>query len=120
MRTRVSVAKALLNQPELLLLDEPTASLDPDIGDRVRTQLMAYKRRTGATLLLASHNMPEVERMCDTVLMMSAGRVVDSGAPAALIARYGRSTMEEVFLDVARRAERTVELGPDEMRLGRE
>jgi ABC-2 type transport system ATP-binding protein len=120
MRTRVSVAKALLNEPELLLLDEPTASLDPDVGDRVRTQLMEYQQRTGATLLLASHNMPEVERMCDTVLMLRAGRIVDSGAPAELIARYGRSTMEEVFLDVARRPERTVERGPDEVRLERE
>jgi ABC-2 type transport system ATP-binding protein len=120
MRTRVAVAKALLNSPELLLLDEPTASLDPDVGDRVRTQLMDYQRRTGATLLIASHNMPEVERMCDTVLMMRAGRIVDTGSPAALIARYGRSTMEEVFLDVARRPERTVELGPAEMRLERE
>jgi ABC-2 type transport system ATP-binding protein len=101
-RTRVAVAKALLNQPELLLLDEPTASLDPDIADRVRAQLMDYQRRTGATLLIASHNMPEVERMCDAVLMMRAGRIVDVGAPAELIERYGRSTMEEVFLDVAR------------------
>jgi ABC-2 type transport system ATP-binding protein len=120
MRTRVAVAKALLNEPELLLLDEPTASLDPDVGDRVRTQLMDYQKRTGATLLLASHNMPEVERMCDSVLMMRAGRIVDTGSPAALIARYGRSTMEEVFLDVARRLERTVELGPGEIRLERE
>jgi ABC-2 type transport system ATP-binding protein len=101
-RTRVSIAKALLNRPEVLLLDEPTASLDPDVGDRVRTQLMDYRRRSGATLLLASHNMPEVERMCDTVLMMRAGKIVDSGSPANLIARYGRRTMEEVFLDVAR------------------
>jgi ABC-2 type transport system ATP-binding protein len=101
-RTRVSIAKALLNRPEVLLLDEPTASLDPDVGDRVRTQLMDYRRRSGATLLLASHNMPEVERMCDTVLMMRAGKIVDSGSPAGLIARYGRRTMEEVFLDVAR------------------
>jgi ABC-2 type transport system ATP-binding protein len=120
MRTRVSVAKALLNEPELLLLDEPTASLDPDVGDRVRTQLMDYQKRTGATLLLASHNMPEVERMCDAVLMMRAGRIVDTGSPAQLIARYGRSTMEEVFLDVARRPERTVERGPDEIRLEHE
>ncbi len=116
MRTRVSVAKALLNEPELLLLDEPTASLDPDVGDRVRSQLMAYQRRTGATLLLASHNMPEVERMCDAVLMMRAGRIVDSGAPAELIARYGRSTMEEVFLDVARQPDRAADPGPDRMR----
>ena len=106
-RTRVSVAKALLNEPEVLLLDEPTASLDPDVGDRVRAQLTDYRRRSGATLLLASHNMPEVERMCDDVLMMRAGRIVDSGSPAALIARYGRRTMEEVFLDVARGADAT-------------
>jgi ABC-2 type transport system ATP-binding protein len=101
-RTRVSIAKALLNKPELLLLDEPTASLDPDIADRVRTQLVDYQRASGATLLLASHNMPEVERMCDAVLMMRAGRIVDAGAPAELVMRYGRSNMEEVFLDVAR------------------
>jgi len=104
-RTRVSIAKALLNEPEVLLLDEPTASLDPDIGDRVRAQLMDYRRRSGATLLLASHNMPEVERMCDAVLMMRAGRIVDTGSPSELIARYCRRTMEEVFLDVARAAE---------------
>jgi ABC-2 type transport system ATP-binding protein len=104
-RTRVSLAKALLNEPELLLLDEPTASLDPDIADRVRTQLVGYQRASGATLLLASHNMPEVERMCDAVLMMRAGRIVDTGAPAELVARYGRSNMEEVFLDVARSRE---------------
>jgi len=104
-RTRVSIAKALLNEPEVLLLDEPTASLDPDVGDRVRAQLMDYRRRSGATLLLASHNMPEVERMCDAVLMMRAGRIVDTGSPSELIARYGRRTMEEVFLDVARAAE---------------
>lgn len=101
-RTRVSVAKALLNQPELLLLDEPTASLDPDMGDRVRTYLTDYRARTGATMLLASHNMVEVERMCDAVLMMRAGRIVDAGAPNELITRYGRESMEEVFLDIAR------------------
>ena len=102
-KTRVSVAKALLNRPELLLLDEPTASLDPDAGDKVRTRLMQYRKESGATLLLASHNMPEVERMCDAVYMMRAGAIVDSGSPAELVSRYGRSTMEEVFLDVARR-----------------
>jgi ABC-2 type transport system ATP-binding protein len=101
-RTRVSVAKALLNEPQLLLLDEPTASLDPDMGDRVRTYLTDYRARTGATMLLASHNMIEVERMCDAVLMMRAGRIVDQGAPNDLIVRYGRESMEEVFLDVAR------------------
>jgi len=101
-RTRVSLAKALLNGPEVLLLDEPTASLDPDVGDRVRTWLSDYQRRTGCTMLLASHNMVEVERMCDDVIMLREGSVVDQGSPEALIARYGRASMEEVFLDVAR------------------
>jgi ABC-2 type transport system ATP-binding protein len=103
-RTRVALAKALINEPELLLLDEPTASLDPDTGDRIRGWLEAYRTRTGATLLLASHNMPEVERLCDRVLMMRAGRIVDDGTPAGLAARYGRRNLEEVFLDVARHA----------------
>jgi len=101
-RTRVGLAKALLNRPALLLLDEPTASLDPDTADRVRTYLTAYQRDTGATLLMASHNMAEVERMCDDVLMLRGGHIVDRGPPPALIARYGRRDMEEVFLDVAR------------------
>jgi ABC-2 type transport system ATP-binding protein len=101
-RTRVSLAKALLNQPDVLLLDEPTASLDPDIGDRMRTYLETYQRRTGCTMLLASHNMGEVERMCDDVIMLRAGLVVDQGSPQELLARYGRADMEQVFLDVAR------------------
>ena len=101
-RTRVALAKALINEPELLLLDEPTASLDPDTGDRIRGWLEAYRARTGATLLLASHNMPEVERLCDRVLMMRAGRIVDDGTPGGLATRYGRRNLEEVFLDVAR------------------
>jgi ABC-2 type transport system ATP-binding protein len=101
-RTRVGLAKALLNHPEVLLLDEPTASLDPDVGDRMRTLLEAYQRRSGCTMLLASHNMGEVERMCDEVIMLRAGLVVDQGAPAALLERYGRGNMEEVFLDIAR------------------
>ncbi len=101
-RTRVSLAKALLNAPEVLLLDEPTASLDPDIGDRMRTHLEAYQRASRCTMLLASHNMGEVERMCDDVIMLRAGVVVDTGAPADLVARYGRADMEEVFLHIAR------------------
>lgn len=102
-RRRIALARALIDSPELLLLDEPTASLDPDAGDKVRTRLMQYQKESGATLLLASHNMPEVERMCDAVYMMRAGAIVDSGSPVELVSRYGRSTMEEVFLDVARR-----------------
>ena len=101
-RTRVSVAKALLNTPEVLLLDEPTASLDPDAADLVRTLLSQYQTETGATFLLASHNMPEVERMAGQVLMMRDGVIVDTGSPAALIEQYGRVNLEEVFLDIAR------------------
>lgn len=101
-KTRVALAKALLNQPDLLLLDEPTASLDPDTADWIRSYLEAYRARTGATILLASHNMAEVERLCDQVLMMKAGRIVDQGTPADLLARYGRGTLEDVFLDIAR------------------
>ncbi|MCG8508994.1 MAG: ABC transporter ATP-binding protein [Rhodospirillales bacterium] len=101
-KTRVALAKALLNEPELLLLDEPTASLDPDTGDWVRGYLEAYRRQTGATIVLASHNMAEVERLCDDVLMMRAGRIVDGGSPDDLISRYGRRNLEEVFLDIAR------------------
>jgi len=107
-KTRVALAKALLNAPRLLLLDEPTASLDPDTGDWVRGYLEAYRRNTGATIVLASHNMAEVERLCDHVLMMRAGTIVDRGTPAELLRRYGRKTMEEVFLDIARgRSEQT-------------
>jgi ABC-2 type transport system ATP-binding protein len=101
-KTRVALAKSLINEPALLLLDEPTASLDPDTGDYVRSMLEAYRRDTGAAILLASHNMAEVERLCDEVLMMKTGRIVDRGAPPDLIARYGREDMEEVFLHIAR------------------
>ncbi len=101
-KTRVALAKALINDPELLLLDEPTASLDPDTADWVRGRLEAFRRDRGATILLASHNMAEVERLCGRVLMLKQGRIVDDGSPAELIARYGRSNLEEVFLDVAR------------------
>ena len=101
-KTRVALAKALLNEPELLLLDEPTVSLDPDTGDWVRGYLEDYRARTGATIMLASHNMAEVERLCSEVLMMRAGRIVDRGSPEALIERYGRTNLEEVFLHIAR------------------
>lgn len=101
-RTRVALAKALLNRPDVLLLDEPTASMDPDVGDTMRGYLEAYQRDSGATVLLASHNMAEVERMCADVVMLKAGRVVDQGSPARLIARYGRDNLEDVFLDIAR------------------
>jgi len=101
-KTRVALAKALLNEPELLLLDEPTASLDPDTGDWIRQYLHTWQQRSHAAILLASHNMGEVERLCSEVLMMRAGRIVDRGTPHALIDRYGRRTLEEVFLDIAR------------------
>jgi ABC-2 type transport system ATP-binding protein len=101
-RTRVALAKSLINTPDVLLLDEPTASLDPDTADWVRSRLERYRHDHFAAILLASHNMPEVERMCEDVLMMKEGKIVDRGAPAELIGRYGRQTMEDVFLDVAR------------------
>ncbi len=101
-KTRVALAKALLNRPELLMLDEPTASLDPDSADWVRGYFQEYCRRTGATIVLASHNMAEVERMCDQVLIMKLGRIVDQGSPSALIERFGRANLEDVFLDIAR------------------
>ena len=97
-KTRVALAKSLINKPDLLLLDEPTASLDPDTGDFIRTALETYAKETGAAILLASHNMAEVERLCDDVLMLKSGRVVDQGTPAALVARYGREDLEQVFL----------------------
>jgi ABC-2 type transport system ATP-binding protein len=109
-KTRISLAKSLLNEPELLLLDEPTASLDPDTADLVRGYLKEFQVRRGATLLLASHNMAEVERLCDQVLMMKQGRIVDRGSPKELLSRYGRQNLEDVFLDIARnrpRAEAT-------------
>jgi ABC-2 type transport system ATP-binding protein len=101
-KTRVSLAKSLLNKPEVLLLDEPTASLDPDTADWVRTRLEQYQAENGATVLLASHNMNEVERLCERVIIMKKGRIEDDDTPAHLLARYGRANLEEVFLDVAR------------------
>jgi ABC-2 type transport system ATP-binding protein len=105
-KTRVALAKALLNEPEVLLLDEPTASLDPDTADWVRSYLERYRMESGAAILLASHNMGEVERLCSMVLMMRGGRIVDRGTPAGLAQRYGRQTLEEVFLDIARQNDR--------------
>ena len=101
-KTRVSLAKALINRPDILLLDEPTASLDPDTADWVRGRLERYRAERGATVLLASHNMAEVERLCERVIIMKKGRIEDDDPPATLLARYGRRTLEEVFLDVAR------------------
>lgn len=110
-KTRVALAKALVNSPEVLLLDEPTASLDPDTGDWIRSRLEAYSQSRNATILLASHNMPEVERLCDDVIIMKEGRVVDRAAPQMLIDKYGRATLEDVFLDVVRGRGRASLLG---------
>jgi ABC-2 type transport system ATP-binding protein len=101
-KTRVGLAKALLNTPELLLLDEPTASLDPDTADWIRQKLKDYALARGATILLASHNMAEVERLADRVILLHRGRILEDESPAALIATYGRETLEEVFLEVVR------------------
>jgi ABC-2 type transport system ATP-binding protein len=102
-KTRVSIAKALLNEPELLLLDEPTASLDPDTADWVRSKLELYCRERAATVVLASHNMAEVERLADRVIMLEKGRIIADETPAGLIKRFGRANLEEVFLAIARR-----------------
>jgi ABC-2 type transport system ATP-binding protein len=101
-KTRVALAKALINRPDVLLLDEPTASLDPDTGDMVRTWLEQYRADSGCTILLASHNMAEVERLCSHVVMLKKGQVVDRGSPDDLLMRYGRHDLEAVFLDIAR------------------
>jgi ABC-2 type transport system ATP-binding protein len=111
-KTRVALAKSLINRPELLLLDEPTASLDPDTGDLMRSWLERYRTESGCTILLASHNMAEVERLCTHVLMLKKGRIVDRGSPGELLSRYGREDLEEVFLDIARdRRRETVRVG---------
>ena len=101
-KNRVSLAKALINNPTVLLLDEPTASLDPETGDFVRTFLENYKKENKISVLLASHNMDEVKRLCGSVLMMKGGIIVDSGTPDHLITKHGRKNLEEVFLELVR------------------
>jgi len=101
-KNRVSLAKALINNPSVLLLDEPTASLDPETGDFVRTFLENYKKENKISVLLASHNMEEVKRLCDSVMMMKNGTIIDSGTPDHLITKHGRKNLEEVFLELVR------------------
>ena len=101
-KNRVSLAKSLINKPEILFLDEPTASLDPDIGDFVRTYIQKYKDENQVTILLASHNMVEVERLCDSIIMMKNGRIIDRGTCDQIIKKHGRNNLEETFLKLAR------------------
>ena len=101
-KNRVSLAKSIINDPTVLLLDEPTASLDPETGDFVRSFLEEYQREKKTSILLASHNMSEVERLCSSVLMMNKGTIIDQGAPSELINKHGRKNMEEVFLKLTR------------------
>ena len=101
-KNRVSLAKSLINKPEILLLDEPTASLDPDIGDFVRTYIQSYCSKNKVTILLASHNMAEVERLCDSIIMMRSGKIIDRGTCKEIIDKHGRNNLEETFLKLAR------------------
>jgi len=101
-KNRVSLAKALINDPEILLLDEPTASLDPDVGDYIRTYIENFASKKGATILLASHNMNEVERLCNEVMMMKNGEIIDKGTCSSLIKKHGRKNLEETFLKIVR------------------
>ena len=101
-KNRVSLAKALINDPEILLLDEPTASLDPDVGDYIRTYIENFATKKGATILLASHNMSEVERLCNEVMMMKNGNIIDKGTCKSLIDKHGRKNLEETFLKIVR------------------
>ena len=101
-KNRVSLAKSLINKPKLLFLDEPTASLDPDVGDFVREYLEKYKKKNELTMLLASHNMKEVERLCDNIVMMKQGKIVDKGTCDELVSKHGRKNLEETFLKIAR------------------
>ena len=101
-KNRVSLAKSLVNKPKVLFLDEPTASLDPDIGDFVRKYIENYKSNNELTVLLASHNMSEVERLCDSIIMMKEGTIVDRGTCKQLIDKHGRNNLEDTFLKIAR------------------
>jgi len=101
-KNRVSLAKALINDPEILLLDEPTASLDPDVGDYIRSYLENFASKKGTTILLASHNMNEVERLCNEVMMMKNGKIIDKGTCSSLISKHGRKNLEETFLKIVR------------------
>ena len=101
-KNRVSLAKALINEPEILFLDEPTASLDPDVGDFVRTYIEDFASKKGTTILLASHNMNEVERLCNEVMMMKNGKIIDKGTCGSLINKHGRKNLEETFLKIVR------------------
>ena len=101
-KNRVSLAKSLINKPEILLLDEPTASLDPDIGDFIRSYIQEYKSKNKITILLASHNMDEVERLCNNIIMMKKGKIIDRGTCNQLIIKHGRNDLEETFLKLAR------------------
>ena len=101
-KNRVSLAKSLINDPEILFLDEPTASLDPDVGDYVRGYIQSYKKNKNITILLASHNMTEVERLCDSIIMMKKGKIIDQGTCETIIKKHGRSNLEETFLKLAR------------------
>jgi len=101
-KNRVSLAKALINEPEILFLDEPTASLDPDVGDYIRTYIENFASKKGTTILLASHNMNEVERLCNEVMMMKNGKIIDKGTCNSLINKHGRKNLEETFLKIVR------------------
>ena len=101
-KNRVSLAKALINEPEILFLDEPTASLDPDVGDYIRTYIENFASKKGTTILLASHNMNEVERLCNEVMMMKNGNIIDKGTCNSLINKHGRKNLEETFLKIVR------------------
>ena len=101
-KNRVSLAKSLINNPEILLLDEPTASLDPDTGDYVRSYIENYAKKNNTTILLASHNMSEVERLCENIMMMKQGKIIDEGTCEELIFKHGRVNLEETFLKLVR------------------